>query len=74
MRAKTEITPLMFVAAVGYLPTNDDLERCNCPKAGQIMHQQCGWNYRLDCPEFVHPSDQPVLLNYADAHDPQAKT
>ena len=40
----TEITAKMFEEATGCIPINDDLERCNCPLAGDIGHSTCGWN------------------------------
>lgn len=30
-----------FIAAMGFEPENDDLERANCPKRG-LMHYGCG--------------------------------
>lgn len=47
-----EITAEHFTARVGYPPEKDDLERCNCPKAGQIGHLACGWNEFYDMPVF----------------------
>jgi hypothetical protein len=31
-----------FKKSTGYEATQDDLERANCDKAGQIGHQACG--------------------------------
>lgn len=31
-----------FKAATGVEPTHDDLERANCPKAGEFGHWACG--------------------------------
>jgi hypothetical protein len=42
-----------FIEAVGHPPEEDDLERCNCPKAGQVMHWQCGWCPEHDKPRFL---------------------
>lgn len=42
-----------FAAAVGRPPQDDDLERCNCDRAGQIGHTQCGWNEKLNLPVFI---------------------
>lgn len=50
---KKEITREMFIAATGYEPVNDDLERCNCPDAGKIGHQSCGWNDVDNIPNFM---------------------
>lgn len=47
------ITREKFIKATGEEPEKDDLERCNCPKAGEIGHLSCGW-----CP--VH--DKPRLI------------
>ena len=37
------ITREQFIAATGYEPVDDDLERCNCPLAGGPAHMVCGW-------------------------------
>lgn len=42
MKAKEIITEEMFIKAVGYPPIQDDLEQCNCQKAGEIGHTMCG--------------------------------
>ena len=34
-------------------PQQDDLERCNCLKAGQIGHTDCGWNTAKNMPVFM---------------------
>ncbi len=39
------ITAEQFKEATGHEPFNDDLERCNCEKAGQLLHMSCGWNH-----------------------------
>jgi hypothetical protein len=31
-----------FIHYVGHEPIEDDLERCNCEKAGEIGHFDCG--------------------------------
>ena len=31
-----------FTFRTGYLPVQDDLDRCNCPEAGKIGHKGCG--------------------------------
>lgn len=46
------ISNLMFEAATGRKPVQDDLERCNCDKADTQGHMGCGWNYEHDCPAF----------------------
>ena len=47
------ITREQFIAATGRAPQNDDLERCNCPRAGQLGHWGCGWNKARDLPQFM---------------------
>lgn len=44
------MTATEFAAKTGRDPEQDDLERVNCAKAGQILHWQCGW-----CPEHDNP-------------------
>jgi hypothetical protein len=46
------ITAKMFYEAVGRPPTDDDLERCNCPNAGKFRHRSCGWNKRENKPVY----------------------
>jgi len=46
------ITALYFKLATGRDDTEDDLERVNCPNAGEIGHHNCGWNYKYNCPAF----------------------
>ena len=48
-----KITEEYFEKCVGSKPIQDDLERCNCPKAGQPMHLSCGWNKKLNKPVFM---------------------
>lgn len=47
-----KITAKIFKAATGIEPEQDDLERCNCPKAGQMFHEMCGWNNSDNLPNF----------------------
>lgn len=42
-----------FTEKVGVPPEGDDLERCNCPKAGQVRHYLCGWCDKHDKPRFI---------------------
>lgn len=42
-----------FEAATGMAPEQDDLERCNCPLAGQIGHLMCGWDDTRNMPNFI---------------------
>ena len=44
-----------FIAAVGREPEQDDLERANCPRAGQMAHLGCGVCVHGK-PVFVCPS------------------
>jgi hypothetical protein len=55
------ITAEQFEQATGYAPQGDDLERCNCRKAGQFGHLTCGWNSKTNLPIFISwekPNDQ----------------
>ena len=47
------ITAEMFKEATGSDPINDDLDRCNCPKAGNMGHWQCGWDTEANLPYFM---------------------
>lgn len=47
------ITAEQFKLATGYEPANDDLERCNCPQAGELGHWQCGWCEVKNRPRFM---------------------
>lgn len=53
MKAISEITAEQFKEATGHDHEQDDLERCNCQKAGEIGHQYCGWNYARNLPMFM---------------------
>ena len=46
------IDKYMFLAATGNPPVQDDLERCNCDKAGQFGHKCCGWCSEKNQPVF----------------------
>ena len=48
-----EITAEIFRKATGYYPMQDDLERCNCRRAGELMHSCCGWNDEHNKPQFA---------------------
>ncbi len=48
-----------FAAKVGRKPTDDDLERVNCDKAGQVGHLSCGWCQKCDGPCFHCPCSVP---------------
>lgn len=51
-RGQFSITREDFIAATGREPINDDLERCNCEKAGTHMHEFCGWDHEQNRPQF----------------------
>lgn len=53
-----EITAEMFREATGHEPIQDDLERSNCPKAGQVGHNDCGWDEHHNLPRFMVPLNQ----------------
>lgn len=47
------ITAEKFEKCTGHKPVDDDLERVNCPHAGEIGHSQCGWNHKKEMPVFM---------------------
>lgn len=47
------ITRETFIKATGRAPIQDDLERSNCPKAGELGHHFCGWNQEKNLPRFM---------------------
>jgi len=51
-QAVKAITRENFIEATGREPEQDDLERCNCDKAGEVGHMFCGWDYTLNKPVF----------------------
>ena len=62
---KPQITAKYFTEKVGNSPENDDLERVNCPQAGELGHFFCGWNEEKDLPRFmteplINPTKQPT--------------
>lgn len=42
-----------FKRATGREPVDDDLERANCPKQGQLGHRSCGWCLYDNLPRFM---------------------
>lgn len=58
-----EITAEKFKEATGREPEDDDLERCNCGKAGQMGHFMCGWNSKLNLPVFMAGGNKMSKLN-----------
>lgn len=57
-RRREMITEEMFKSATGFDPVEDDLERCNCQKAGEVGHWYCGWNPDKNQPAFCGSLDQ----------------
>lgn len=51
-RMSDVITAKRFKAATGVDPEQDDLERCNCTEAGNLLHQFCGWDNERNKPNF----------------------
>jgi hypothetical protein len=47
------ITAEQFHNATGRYPKNDDLDRCNCDRVGEIGHYFCGWCEVCDKPRFL---------------------
>lgn len=47
------ITRERFIRCVGREPVGDDLDRCNCPNAGMLMHWGCGWDHERNLPQFM---------------------
>lgn len=46
------ITAEKFKAATGVDPEQDDLERSNCRRAGEMGHWFCGWDKERNLPVF----------------------
>ena len=46
------ITKEKFIECMKRDPELDDLDRCNCEKAGEIRHKDCGWCIMCDQPVF----------------------
>lgn len=62
------ITAEIFKEKVGRDPEHDDLDRCNCNKAGEAGHLQCGWcedhdKPRFDCGCYYQKSNPFVIFN-----------
>jgi len=47
------ITAEEFRAAVGRMPEQDDLDRCNCDSVGDVGHTACGWNEEKNLPNWL---------------------
>jgi len=52
-QVEKKITVQEFEQYVGYAPENDDMERVNCPSAGEFGHLQCGWCGKHQLPKFM---------------------
>lgn len=60
-----EITARYFKQCTGNEPQDDDLERCNCQKAGEEGHYYCGWNHDKNQPVFYGNVDHnKIALGY----------
>lgn len=56
------ITAEYFEKHTGFLPKDDDLERANCPRSGELGHFHCGWDHTQGLPQSMLPpkiNDQP---------------
>lgn len=62
MKAKQPIDAAFFKLHTGRDPIQDDLERCNCDKAGETGHDFCGWNYRVMLPMASNRHETPAFL------------
>ena len=47
------ITKKQFKKATGYEPKDDDMERVNCVRIGDVGHISCGWCNNHKKPRFV---------------------
>ena len=48
-----KITKEKFIELTGVEPEHDDLERTNCPLAGQVGHRSCGFCQKCQKPVFM---------------------
>ena len=64
------ITAERFERATGRPPKDDDLERCNCDRAGEYMHRSCGWCVECEGPVFQcgHSLPLPPICEICDQH------
>jgi hypothetical protein len=53
VESRFSITAEIFQRRTGRAPVNDDLDRCNCPQAGTLGHQFCGWCAPCNLPRFM---------------------
>ena len=47
------ITEAYFLIRVGRPACDDDLDLCNCARAGQTGHTRCGWDWATNKPRFI---------------------
>lgn len=52
-RTLPPITAAQFTRATGRAPVLDDLQRANCPQAGEVGHYGCGWCAEHDKPVWA---------------------
>lgn len=67
-------TAEQFKEATGQEARQDDLQRCNCPDAGELGHNDCGICEHNSpvfmCSTCFHkPADKVVRLEYIEAED-----
>jgi hypothetical protein len=60
----TQITAEAFLTATGREPENDDLERANCPLAGESGHYYCGWDRAQNRPAYETGCNVPALKDH----------
>ncbi len=53
MKLLKPMTAEQFKLATGHDAENDDLDRVNCEKAGDLGHFCCGWNEMDNKPMFM---------------------
>jgi len=57
------ITAKKFKNSTGFVPVDDDLERCNCELVGTFGHSMCGWDEKRDMPNFMPGIGKTRLAN-----------
>lgn len=74
------ITSKDFQYATGQKPVEDDLERANCLKAGDVGHRHCGWCYDCNAPvtickcPYLKPERTPFSNQFNFQHPNKIKT
>lgn len=66
----SKLTAKEFEALVGRPPENDDLDRANCDKAGEIGHLLCGLCSSCGRPVFVCCNSSTATCSLANLHVP----